>query len=141
MNLLNTLATIIMNAYMLFGFALGIWAGVIAFRGQTLGGDFWGALWICTGLAAAGLLVFVLQLLAGEHFERPVINLLYGAYFIVALPGTFAIMRGRDDRVAALIFAGVAIFSALAAVSYVDAARIRPPLFQPDTTPIATPAQ
>jgi hypothetical protein len=141
MNLLNTLAPVITNAYILFCFALGIWAGFIAFRGQKLGGDFWGALWICTGLAVVGLLVFVLQLLSGQHFERPVINLLYGAYFIIALPGTFAILRGRDDRMAALIFAGVAIFSALSAISYVDAARIRPPLFQPDTTPIVTPTR
>jgi hypothetical protein len=135
LSFLGTLATVLINAYILFCFALGIWAGYLGLRGRGLGGNFWGAVALCAGLAVVELLIFLLRWGSGAAFERPGINLLYSAYFIIALPGTFAILRGRDDRVAALIFAGVAIFTALAAISYADPSRIRPPLFEPVLTP------
>jgi hypothetical protein len=138
-NLLDTLATVTLTAYILFGFILGVWAAYLGLTGRGLSGQFWGAMWMCTLLAVAELVLFLLRWALGAPFDRPIINILYGAYFIVALPGTFAILRGRDDRVAALIFAGVAIFSALAAISYLDAQGVRPPLFEPGVTPTVVP--
>jgi len=45
---------------------------------------------------------------------------LYGIYFIISLPGVFAIMRGNDNRNAALFFAAVALFNAAAAYRAVE---------------------
>ncbi|HLY26195.1 MAG TPA: hypothetical protein VKQ72_07635 [Aggregatilineales bacterium] len=129
-----TLGTIFNNAYILFCFALGIWAGVEAVRNRALGGQFWGAMWTCTGLAGAGLLIWLARVLSGEDL-RPV-YLLYELYFVVVFPGTFALLRGRDDRTAAAIFAFIAIFSALSALSAGDPSRhVVAPLL-PGPTPI-----
>jgi len=116
-----TLGSIFNNAYILFCFALGIWAGTEAVRNHSLGGQFWGAMWTCTGLAAVGLLIWLARVLSGEDL-RPV-YLLYELYFVVVLPGTFALLRGRDDRTAAAIFSFIAIFSALSALSAGDPSR------------------
>jgi hypothetical protein len=121
MSIFAALATIFNNAYILFCFALGIWAGYIALRGESLGGQFWGAMWTCTILAGLGLLAWLGRSLV--HEELRWVYVLYELFFILVLPGTFALLRGRDDRVAALIFAGVAIFSALAAISAADPSR------------------
>jgi hypothetical protein len=121
MSIFATFGTIFNTAYILFCFALGIWSGVVWLRGGTLGGQFWGAMWTCAILAVFNLLLWLGRSLSGEQL-RPV-YLLYELYFIVVLPGTFALLRGRDDRVAAGIFAGVTIFSALAAISAADPTR------------------
>lgn len=135
MSFVDTLAGILNTAYILFAFALGIWAGSIFIRGGSLGGQFWGAIWTCSGLAVGSLIVWLLRTLAGEQLRW--VYLLYLLFFIIVLPGTFAIMRGRDDRVAAGIFAGVAIFAALSAISAADPSRgvIAPP----PATPIVAP--
>jgi len=135
MQFLDTLAGIFNNAYTLFCFMLGFWAGAIYLRNGKLGGDYWGAIWICALLAVAMLVVWLVRTLVGEQLRW--VYLLYQLYFIVALPGTFAILRGRDDRVAAAIFAGVTIFSALAAISAGDPRR---GVVAPPTTPIVAPA-
>lgn len=128
---LATLGGIINTAYILFCFALGVWAGVLALRAQPLSGQFFGAMWTGAGLAVTALLIWLLRTLAGEQLRS--VYLLYELYFVIVLPGTFALLRGRDDRAAALIFAGVAIFTALAAVSAADPSR------QVITPPRATP--
>lgn len=136
MNIFATLGSIFNNAYILFCFALGIWAGVLFVRNQGLGGQFWGAMWTCAGLALIGLLMWLGRSLEGEEL-RPV-YLLYELYFIIVLPGTFALMRGRDDRLAAGIFCFIAIFTALAAISAADPSRhVIAPL--PTLTPTSIP--
>ena len=60
-----------------------------------------------------GLLLWLGRSLAGEQLRS--VYLLYELYFIIVLPGTFALMRGRDDRTAAGIFCIICIFTALAA--------------------------
>src|SRR5436305_4755692 len=121
MTIFAMLGTIFNTAYILFCFALGLWSGVVYIRNQNLGGDFWGAMWMCTILAVFMLLLWLGRALSGEQL-RPV-YLLYELYFILVLPGTFALLRGRDDRVAAGIFAAVTIFSGLAAISAADPTR------------------
>ena len=118
---LATLSEIVNRAYVLFSFALGIWSGVQWIRGGGLGGQFWGAMWTCTALAVISLFLWLGRALSGEQLRS--VYLLYELYFIVVLPGTFALLRGRDDRVAAGIFAAVTIFSALAAISAADPTR------------------
>ena len=121
MNIFATLGTILHTAYTLFCFALGAWAGIQYVRGQGLGGQFWGAMWTATGMAAVGLLLWLGRSLAGEQLRS--VYLLYELYFIIVLPGTFALLRGRDDRTAAGIFCIICIFTALAAISAADPSR------------------
>ncbi|GAB4546410.1 MAG: hypothetical protein OHK0023_05990 [Anaerolineae bacterium] len=120
-NFLPQLSVILYTAYILFCLILGLWAANSALRNKPLGGNYWGAIWTCTGLAVIMLVVWLLRSLSGENLRW--VYLLYSIFFIVVLPGTFAILRGRDDRRAAAIFAGVAIFAALSAISASDPAR------------------
>ncbi len=134
-NFLDTLSAILSNAYILFCLALGLWAGLNALRGDGLSGNFWGAMWSGTLLGVAGLLVWLLRTLAGEDLRW--VYFLYSLFFVLVLPGTFSLLRGRDDRTAATIFAGVAIFAALAAISATDPSRgvIVLPILTPTPTP------
>lgn len=120
-NFLDALGAILSNAYILFCLALGLWAGLNALRGDGLSGNFWGAMWSGTLLGVAGLVVWLLRTLVGEDLRW--VYFLYSLFFVLVLPGTFALLRGRDDRTAATIFAGVAIFAALAAISATDPSR------------------
>jgi hypothetical protein len=134
-NFLDTLSAILSNAYILFCLALGLWAGLNALRGDGLSGNFWGAMWSGTLLGVAGLVVWLLRTLAGEDLRW--VYFLYSLFFVLVLPGTFALLRGRDDRTAATIFAGVAIFAALAAISATDPSR--GVIVLPSLTPTPTP--
>jgi len=120
-NFIYSLGIILSNAYILFCLFLGLWAGLNALRGEGLSGNFWGAMWTATLLGAAGLIVWLLRTLAGEDLRW--VYFLYSLFFVLVLPGTFSLLRGRDDRTAAAIFAGVAIFAALAAISATDPSR------------------
>ncbi len=102
------------NAYILFSILLGVWSAVQAGRNRPLGGQFWGALAANTLLAALTLGVAVIAALTGIQPKRGV-YFLYAIYFVIVLPGTFALLRGRDDRTAALIYGIVTFFSAGAA--------------------------
>ncbi|HVO43899.1 MAG TPA: hypothetical protein VMT34_14815 [Aggregatilineales bacterium] len=135
MSIFATLAQIFNNAYILFCLALGLWAGIVAFRGGALGGQFWGAMWTCTLMAVASLGFWAGRAL--NHEELRPVYLLYELFFVVVLPGTFALLRGRDDRVAAAIFAGIAIFAALSAISAADPSR---GVITPHPTPNPTPS-
>lgn len=117
---------ILNNAYVLFSFALGIYAAVIAGRNEPISGNFWGSMWTNTALAGAVLIVAIIMTLqglrplgpapdgSGDEVTRDVFYL-YQIYFVISLPGVFAILRGGDDRRAALFFAAVALFNSAAA--------------------------
>jgi hypothetical protein len=116
-----TIATIITNAYILFSFILGGWALLISARGGNLGGQYWGAMWSCVILGGINLLVWVIRLLTGEQMRW--VYGLYMAYFIIVYPGVFTMLRGRDDKTAAGLFGGAAVFTALAAIAALDPTR------------------
>jgi hypothetical protein len=139
MTIFALLGNVLNTAYTLFCFALGLWAGIQFVRGENLGGQFWGAMWTCSGLAVAGLVVWLARFLSGEDLRW--VYVLYELFFIIVLPGTFALLRGRDDRVAAAIFCFVAIFAALSAISAADPSRhvISGQLPAPTITFTATP--
>ena len=115
-----TLHDILSNAYGLFCFALGIWALAIAVRGGVIGGGFWGALAIETGLAIVIMLITLLLQLGGLPPSRGWLYYLYLIYFVIVLPGTYALLRGRDDRTAAWVYAAVILFTAAATTTRTD---------------------
>lgn|GEM_PF-289813 len=114
------------TAYVLFSFMLGIYAAVLAGRNVPISGEFWGAMWTNTGLASAILIMAIILTIQGlepigidpdnpsERIIRTVYYL-YAVYFVISLPGVFAIMRGNDNQRTALLFGGVALFNAAAA--------------------------
>lgn len=132
-NMLNT-------AYIIMAFLLGLWSTVQAGRNRPIGlpadstaaeapggaepddqsgpgiisGQFLGAMAVHTILAGGILALAGLMALLGTPAARWVYYL-YGVFFIIVLPGTFSLMRGRDDRTAALIYAIVVTFAGAAA--------------------------
>lgn len=102
------------NAYVLFAFLLGVYAAFLAARNVPISGNFWGAMWTCTLLAALVLLVTIALAFFGVNPKRGVYYL-YAIWFVISLPGTYAILRGGDDRRAALLFAAWSLFNAGAA--------------------------
>jgi hypothetical protein len=102
------------NAYVIFCFLLGIYAVTLAGRNLPLSGNFWGAMWTNTALAALVLVVTLALTLLGEIPKRRVYYL-YAIYFVISLPGLYAALQGEDNRRAALWFGAVALFNAGAA--------------------------
>lgn len=116
---------ILNNTYVLFCFVVGVYATYLAAQNFPLSGNFWGTVGINTGLAVAVLVVAIILTLQGKtphgpnpdgngEMERSVYYL-YAIYFVISLPGLFAIMRGNDNRNAGIFFAVVAFFNSAAA--------------------------
>jgi hypothetical protein len=119
---------IMFNAHILFSIALGVWAAVIAGRNQPIPGGYWGAVVTQSILAGAILVVGIILTLTGA---RPVdgrleLYFLYMAWLAVIMPGLFSILRGRDDRSAALSFAMLAFFNAGVSLSMMERQIIGP---------------
>jgi hypothetical protein len=117
------------TAYIIFSFILGMYAATIAGRNVPISGEFWGTMWTNTGLAALILIVALILSAtgkkpvgidpegSGESVPRVLVYYLYAVYFIISLPGAYAIMRGNDNRVAAIVFSFIGFFNAAAAYS------------------------
>jgi drug/metabolite transporter (DMT)-like permease len=109
----QNLHIVLTNTYTLFTLALGLWALFFAVRSRNLDGSYWGAVAIQSILA---VVIFVITLLLTLGGRPPIrwVYWLYIIYFMIVLPSTYALLRGRDDRIAAFIFAGVCFFTFLA---------------------------
>ncbi|MBK9124251.1 MAG: hypothetical protein IPM16_14195 [Chloroflexi bacterium] len=111
---LSDIHGILFNAHILFSFALGVWAAVIAGRSQPVPGGYWGAVIVQSVLAG---IIVVFGVILTATGARPVdgrleLYFLYMAWLVVIMPGLFSMLRGRDDRSAALAFAMLAFFNA-----------------------------
>jgi hypothetical protein len=113
----NDIHTILFNAHILFSVFLGVWAAVTAGRNQPISGNFWGALATITILAAIILVVGIIMTLSGLRPERLLTYYLYMAWLVVLQPGLFTLLRGRDDRSAAIAFALLSFFNASTSLS------------------------
>lgn len=136
MNSLSTLSGVFNNALVLYCFGLAIWGGLLFLRNQSVSGGYLGALWLGAGMGVISVVFWLLRVLSGEPLRW--VYLLYCLYFIIVFPGTFAMLRGRDDRTAALIFSGVALFTGLAAIAAADPTRgviLPTPTLLPTLTP------
>lgn len=114
---LSDIHSILFNAYILFSLILGVWAAVMAARDQSISGNFWGSVATITILAAVILAVGIIMLLSGLQPPRLITYLLYMAWLIVIMPGLFSLLRGRDDRSAAIAFALLCFFNATTSFS------------------------
>ena len=114
---LNDLHNILFNAHILYSVALGIWAAVMAIREEPISGNFWGAVATITILAGIVLAIGVVMTLQGLRPERIVTYYLYMSWLVIIMPGLFTLLRGRDDRSAAIAFAILSFFNAATSFS------------------------
>ncbi len=123
---LNPIHTILFNMHILYSLILGIWAAVMSFRHQSISGNFWGA--VATGAILAGviLLIGVIMTLQGYRVARMTTYFLYMAWLVIIMPGLFSLLRGRDDRSAAVAFSILSLFNAATSVSMVQRSLVGP---------------
>lgn len=114
---MNTVHDILFNMHILYSGALGVWAAWLAVQNRSISGNFWGALVTYALLAAAITLVGVLMTLQGLQPDRIVTYYLYMAWLVIIMPGLFSLLRGRDDRNAAVAFAILAFFNVFTSIS------------------------
>lgn len=117
---LDTVHTNLFVAHILYSVALGVWGAVMASRGQSISGNFWGAVATYSILAVIITIVGLIMTAQGLRPERLSLYYLYMAFLVVIMPGLFSMLRGRDDRSAAIAFAILAIFNASVSLSMID---------------------
>lgn len=114
---MNDIHNILFNMHILYSLVLGIWAASMAVRNQSISGNFWGAVATSAILAAVVFGIGLLMKLQGLEPERFVTYVLYMLWLILMMPGLFSMLRGRDDRSAAIAFAILATFNATTSLS------------------------
>ncbi|HLU11931.1 MAG TPA: hypothetical protein VK003_19810 [Oceanobacillus sp.] len=114
---LNDIHNILFNATILYSIILGIWSAMMAFRNQPISGNFWGAIASYAALAGMVLVIGVVMTLQGLRPQRIVTYYLYMAWLVVIMPGLFTLLRGRDDRDAAVAFSILSFFNATTSLS------------------------
>ncbi len=108
---------ILFNMHILYSALLGLWAALLAGQNRRLSGNYWGAVWVSAGLAAAVLLLGLAMLAMGLRPARLTTYLLYMFWLVVMMPGTYSLLQGREDRAAALAYALLGGFNASVGLS------------------------
>ena len=126
---LNDLHNILFNMHIFYSLALGIWAAYMAAQDESISGGFWGAVAISAGLAGIVTVIGVIMTSQGLRPQRIVIYYLYMAFLIVIMPGLFSMLRGRDDRSAAIAFSILAFFNTTTSFSMAQRGVVGPWLF------------
>lgn len=114
---LNDIHTIVFNMHILFSLILGIWGAVLALRNQPISGNYWGAVAMSTIVAAIVLLIGIVMTLLGLRPQRVVTYYLYMLWLVVIMPGLYSLLRGRDDRNAAIAYTILSLFNAATSTS------------------------
>lgn len=120
---MEILHNVLFNMQALYSLALGIYAAVLAAQGNSISGNYWGAMFTYTILNVAILILGIILALQGEQVEsggRNTVYFLYMAFLVVIMPGLFSLLRGRDDRNAAIAFSILALFNASVSLSMVQ---------------------
>ncbi len=89
----------------------------MAMRSQPISGNFWGSVATITLLAAIILVVGIIMTATGLRPPRITTYFLYMSWLIVIMPGLFTLLRGRDDRNAAIAFSILCFFNATTSFS------------------------
>lgn len=125
---MDAIHEILFNMHIFYSLALAIWATVIAARNQDISGNYWGAVLTYAGLAGVTLLIGIVLLASGmqPRSGRVVVYILYMLWLSIIMPGLFSLMRGRDDRFAALAFAVLAFFNFSTSLSMIQRELVLP---------------
>jgi hypothetical protein len=117
---LNDIHTILFNMHILFSLTLGVWGGVLALRNQPISGNYWGAVAMSTIVALVVLLLGVVMTATGLRPQRIVTYYLYMLWLVIVMPGLYSLLRGRDDRSAAVAFSLLSLFNAATSTSMIQ---------------------
>lgn len=108
---------ILFNMHILYSAILGIWGAVMAARRESISGNYWGAVATATILAAVVTLVGIIMTVQGLRPARLLTYYLYMAWLVIIMPGLYSMLRGRDDRSAAIAFALLSFFNTTTSIS------------------------
>ena len=122
---------ILFNMHVLYSLILGIWGAVMASRKESISGNYWGAVATGTILAALIVLVGIIMTAQGLRTARTVTYYLYMAWLVVIMPGLFSLLRGRDDRSAAIAFSILGFFNAATSLSMLQRGLVGPWFLEP----------
>lgn len=114
---LNDLHAILFNMHILYSLILGIWAAAMAARSQSISGNFWGAVATSAILAGVVTLLGFVMLLQGWRVARTAVYFIYMSWLVIIMPGLYTMLRGRDDRSAAVAFSILSFFNAATSTS------------------------
>ncbi len=104
----------ISTTVMLYNTLVCLWGFFKYIRGQTkIDGSFWGAVAISPMLGLVQAILGLIMIGMGYGANVRLVHYLYGALVVLAVPATFAITRGRDDRPALLIYSVVLLLTAI----------------------------
>lgn len=123
---LNAIHTILFNMHIMYSFALGVWAAIMWARSQSISGNYWGAVATSTILAALVLLLGIVMSLQGLRLARTGVYFLYMAWLVIIMPGLYSMLRGRDDRSAAIAFSLLSFFNVFTSMSMFQRGLITP---------------
>jgi hypothetical membrane protein len=114
---LNDLHNILFNMHILYSAILGVWAAVMAARSQSISGNYWGAVATSTILAGIIALLGIIMAAQGLRTARTVTYFIYMSWLVVIMPGLYSLLRGRDDRSAAIAFSILSFFNTFTSLS------------------------
>ncbi len=89
----------------------------MAARKESISGNYWGAVATGTILAGVVLLIGIIMTVTGLRTARMVTYYLYMGWLVIIMPGLFSMLRGRDDRSAAIAFSILGFFNAATSIS------------------------
>lgn len=114
---MSTIHGILFNMHILYSLILGIWGAVMASRNQSISGNYWGA--VATGaiLAAVIALLGIIMTAQGLRTARTLTYFIYMSWLVIVMPGLYSLLRGRDDRSAAVAFSILSFFNAATSLS------------------------
>jgi len=99
------------TAVILFNTILGVWGMLKFFRGDSLDGNYLGAIALSPLLGLVQMAVGLVLVSMGLGVNVRFVHYLYGALVIISVPAVFAFTRGRDDRGAVLLYAAVLLLT------------------------------
>jgi len=114
---MSTIHGILFNMHILYSLILGIWGAAMAFRNQSISGNYWGA--VATGTILAGVIALlgILMTAQGLRTARTLTYFIYMSWLVIIMPGLYSLLRGRDDRSAAVAFSILSFFNAATSLS------------------------
>lgn len=123
---LNDLHSVLFNMHILYSLILGIWAALMATRNQSISGNFWGAVATSAILAGIVTLVGIIMALQGLRVARTAVYFIYMSWLVIIMPGLYTMLRGRDDRSAAVAFSILSFFNAATSASMFQRGLVSP---------------
>ncbi len=123
---LNDVHNILFNMHILYSGILGVWGAVMAARNQSISGNYWGAVATSTILAGIVALLGIIMAAQGLRTARTITYFIYMSWLVVIMPGLYSLLRGRDDRSAAIAFSILSFFNTFTSLSMMQRGFVTP---------------